>query len=72
MIEFVDTVLFGVSYVFAGWRYLLSSSFRAATGKRWESMRQMEIAGDIAGGVAGVVFSILLPLFAWWSMRSPR
>lgn len=72
MIELVDTALYGVSYVFAGWRFLLSPGFRTATHQRWESMRQMEIAQDIAGGIAGVVFSILIPLFVWWAMRSPQ
>jgi hypothetical protein len=72
MIEFVDSALYGVSYVFAGWRFLISARFRESTHKRWESMRQMEIAQDVAGGVAGVMFSILLPLFVWWSMRPPQ
>lgn len=60
-----------VTYVFAGWRFLFSSRFREATRARWATMRQMEVAQDIVGGVAGVAGSILLPLFVWWSFRPP-
>lgn len=65
MIEVVGAV----TYVFAGWRFLLSPRYRAATEARWATMRQLDVAQDVIGGIAGVIGSILLPLFLWWSLR---
>ena len=62
-------LLGGLAYIFAGWRFLLSSRFRESTEARWATMRQMEVAQDIIAGAAGVVGSILVPLFLWWALR---
>jgi hypothetical protein len=45
---------------FAGWRYVLSPSYRARVHSRWESKSQLQIAQDIAAAVAGSIFWLIL------------
>ena len=59
-----------VAWLFAGWRFLLSARYRAATEARWAGMRQLEVMQDVVGGVSGVLGSILLPLVVWWALRN--
>ena len=70
LLSFLDWLVFGVAYFFAGWRYLLSPRYREAKSKEWQTMRQTEVMGEIVGGVSGVVMSVLIPVFLWWGMRN--
>lgn len=70
LLSFVDGLLFGVAYFFAGWRYVLSPRYRQAKAKEWQTMRQTEVMAEIVGGATGVVASVLLAVFLWWGMRT--
>lgn len=62
-------ILDGVFYVLAGWRFLLVPGFRRRTLQRWQHESGLQVMEDVVGGIAGVVFSVLLPLFVWWQLR---
>lgn len=53
-------VLGFLATAFAGWRYLLSPSYRRRVHKRWQSTSQLHIAQEIAAAVAGSLFWILI------------
>lgn len=57
-------------YFFAGWRYVLSPRYRAATAARWRTMRRTEVMQDIVAGVASMIIPILLVAFVWWELRA--
>jgi len=66
-LELIDWVRAGL----AGWRYLLSSSFRAETHARWKEETVFRVTWDVACGAAGVAFTllvayVLISLFAGW------
>jgi hypothetical protein len=46
-----------------GWRFLLSSQYRAATRARWRTVTSSTVALEVTGGVVGMVASSLL--VAW-------
>jgi len=48
---------------FAGWRYLLSSSFRQRTHQRWKVEGTGKAFIEILFGVLGI---LLILLFVWW------
>ena len=70
LLSVFDSLLFGVAYFLAGWRYVLSPRYRAAKAKEWHTMRQTEVMAQIVGGLSGVVMSVLLAVFLWWGMRT--
>lgn len=56
---------------FAGWRYLMSGSFRRDTHERWKHERAGRVVWDVVCGAAGIAASVLLlyvliSLFAGW------
>jgi len=66
-LEFVDWIRAG----FAGWRYLVSVSFRRETHMRWKQASTVRVLWDVACGVAGIAFtllvvSVVVSLFAGW------
>lgn len=63
-------ILDGVFYVLAGWRFLLAPDFRRRTLQRWQRESGLQVMQDVAGGIAGIFFSILVPLFVWWHMQT--
>ena len=58
----------------AGWRYLLSRSFRQAIHARWKNecpLRVIRVIRELLCGIAGIAFTLLLgylmvSLFAGW------
>ena len=50
--------------VVAGWRYLLSSSFRARTHEAWRHESMGYIVWDVFLGVIGVALSLIVVYFA--------
>lgn len=44
----------------AGWRYVLSPRYRAATRRRWAGERPSAVAVEVTGAVAGVVLSSMI------------
>ena len=67
MIEILD----GVAHTFAGWRFLISPAFRQRTLSRWSEQSGLKVMQDIVGALAGMLLSVLLPLFLWWELRGP-
>jgi hypothetical protein len=61
--ELVDLLIDSV----AGWRYLLSRTFRYKTHARWKTEGKVKMFGDIAFGAAPVLFPI--SSFGYWSTR---
>lgn len=66
-LEFIDWLRAAL----AGWRYLLSGSFRDQTHARWRQETTPRVIWDIVCGVAGIVFTFLvlyvvISLFARW------
>jgi hypothetical protein len=57
LIDAIDTLLAGI----AGWRYLLSTSYRKQTHARWKEQTSLRVGLDILGGAIGFFFT-LLPL----------
>ena len=52
----------------AGWRYLLSSSYRKAKHADWKYENSLYVVWDVCGGVAGVAFSLLLVYLVFETM----
>jgi hypothetical protein len=58
--------VFWLAYPLAGWLFIFSPAFRRRTEERWANESRMQVMADVVGGVAGVVFSVLIPVFIWW------
>lgn len=67
MTEILDVV----AHTFVGWWFLLSPAFRRRTLSRWSEQSGLQVMQDIVGAVAGMLLSVLLPLFLWWQLRGP-
>jgi hypothetical protein len=66
-LEFIDWIRAG----FAGWRYLVSASFRRETHTRWKQTSTVRVLWDVVCGIAGIAFTFLIvyvvvSLFAGW------
>lgn len=59
-----------LAYPLAGWWFVLSPTFRRRTAERWATQSGMRVMQDVVGGVAGVVFSVLVPVFVWWQFAA--
>ena len=62
----VDTIFWLVEFLvrgLIGWRFLLSTEYRARTLARWQQQPSSATALEVAGGAAGVLISGLL--IAW-------
>lgn len=57
-----------VTYLLAGWLFLLWPEFRRRTLARWSGESGLSVMQDVIGGVASVVLSLLLPLLVWWQL----
>ena len=73
VIELFDWVWAGI----AGWRYLVSPSFRRETHERWKRQSAGRVFLDIACGIAGVAFTlvvlyVIVSLFAGWAAGAGR
>ena len=55
-LEFINWMRAGV----AGWRYLVSSSFRHETHARWKHESRARVLWDVVCGVAGIAFTLLI------------
>ena len=44
----------------AGWRFLLSSSYRQAKRAEWKNESVFYVVWDVCGGLAGIAFSLLI------------
>jgi hypothetical protein len=55
-IEAIDSIVSGV----LGWRYLLSSSYRAQKHFRWRAQGGLTKTMDIVEGIIGVSFTLFL------------
>jgi uncharacterized membrane protein len=55
-LNFLDLVASAV----AGWRYLLSPSYRARTNARWRHSTRLRIIADITGSVLCMAVSLFL------------
>lgn len=53
-------ILDWVEDAFAGWRYLISSSFRQRTHKRWKVDGRGKVFIEVLFGGLGVIVSLLL------------
>ncbi len=49
----------------AGWRFLLSPSYRKARLSDWKSENVLYIVWDIIGGMVGMAISLLVLYFAY-------
>ncbi len=67
--DFLDVIDI-VMYIFSGWYYLFSPSFRAQTHKRWRTEGAISIFLDLLFGVFGVGLSLLLVWFVISGLRS--
>ncbi len=66
-LEFVDWLRAAV----AGWRYLLSGSYRSDTHARWRQEGVLRVLRDVLCGVAGLAVTVLIiylviGVFAGW------
>jgi len=63
LIEFVGHSVEGL----AGWRYLLSPSYRRRTHERWKERSRLEIAGEVLTfGVSFVFVTLVIGGLLWW------
>jgi hypothetical protein len=53
----------------AGWRFLLSSSYRKGKLADWKNEDVLYIVWDVCGGMAGVGFSFLIFYFIYEAIR---
>jgi hypothetical protein len=65
--EFIDWLRAGA----AGWRYLLSGTFRRETRARWKEASTLRVTWEILCGIAGIAFIplvvyVVISLFAGW------
>jgi hypothetical protein len=67
LVQFVSRALFeGV----AGWRYLLSSTYRAQLRLRWSTMPRTVAAGEVLTLVLGVVsINLMVSVGLWLLLR---
>jgi hypothetical protein len=66
-LEFIDWF----RAAFAGWRFLVSASFRRQTLERWKNASWLRVFWDVMCGIAGFAFSwflvyVVISLFAGW------
>jgi len=55
----------------AGWRYLLSSTYRRRVHTRWSSMNRLAVVGEIFMFFISFIFVTLLVAGVVWLMVSP-
>jgi hypothetical protein len=60
MIGDVGDLLHTAVYIFSGWHYLLSSSFRKQTHQRWKLKGNLTLIFDIAIGTFGIWLTLAL------------
>jgi len=56
LIEAIDIFVTGL----AGWRYILSPSYRRQTHHRWKQKTTLHMVLDILGSVIGIFFTVFL------------
>jgi hypothetical protein len=67
--EFIGSAL--GEFLFTGWRWVFSPSYREEMRLRWKGGSQSSVAMEIAGGILGVVLTLLgIAVLVWfWLSR---